>query len=400
MVTLLRKLFIKDFQNVNDSKVRQKHGILACVVGIISNVVLVVIKLLIGVIANSLSIISDSLNNVSDVATGSINLVGFKLANKPADKEHPYGHQRIEYIAGLIVALVIVAIAIILGYSSVMKIIQKDNITEYSILTFIILGIAILIKVWQGFFYLKMSKIINSVSLKANSQDSFSDVLSTSTVLVCALIQFFLNKYVESSRPYLYLIDSIAGIVVAAVIIIMGVKLIIETSNPLIGLAPDHELITKIVEDIKSYKGVFGVHDLVAHMYGPTKTFITIHVEVDANVSALTSHELIDQIEIDMRNKYDVELTIHMDPVEKDTPKVKKIRETLDGLIKDHLDESIKYHDLRIVSGENRINVIFDIVVPYKYSKKDDEITTIFKEHLQEIEPKYNPVIKVDRKYV
>lgn len=395
MTNLLRKLFIKNFNNVEDPKVRQKHGFLASFVGIFTNLLLFAFKLIIGLLIFSMSIISDAINNLTDMASCIVNLVGFKLAGKPADKEHPFGHERIEYIAGLIISFFIIAIACVLGYTSVMKIINKET-TDYSntattIATFVILGVAILGKLWQGLFYKQMGKAINSVSLKANAQDSINDVISTSAVLVATIIEFLLrDKGIQ--------IDGYMGVAVAIFIVIMGIKTAIETSNPLIGLTPDTELVKKVVEDICAYEGVLGTHDLMCHSYGPTKIFMTIHVEVDYKVDVMVSHDLIDVIETQVGNKYNIILTIHMDPIVTDSPKVNELKEFTQQLL-DKYEGKVTFHDFRIVKGPTHTNVLFDIVVPFDLKIEDKDIISYIREEYNKRKSLYFVIIKVDRKY-
>lgn len=396
MTNLLRKLFIKNFNNVEDPRIRQKHGFLASFVGIFTNLLLFAFKLIIGLLIFSMSIISDAINNLTDMASCVVNLVGFKLAGKPADKEHPFGHERIEYIAGLIISFIIIAIACVLGYTSIMKIINNE-VTKYdnnaaTIATFVILVVAIIMKLWQGFFYRKMGKIINSVSLKANAQDSINDVISTSAVLVATIIEFCLrNKGIQ--------IDGWMGIVVAVFIVIMGIKSAVETSNPLIGVSPDTKLVKSIIDDICSYQGVLGVHDVMCHSYGPTKIFITLHVEVDYRVNVLESHDLIDNIENEIGHKYNVLITIHMDPIVTDSEEVNSLKAKTKELLSS-FDSSIGFHDFRIVAGPTHTNVLFDIVIPFGLKKSDEEIINYLKEEYAKIKTTYNLVIKVDRSYV
>lgn len=396
MTNLLRKLFIKNFNNVEDPKVRQKHGFLSSFVGIFTNFLLFAFKLVIGLLIFSMSIISDAINNLTDMASCIVNLVGFKLAGKPADKEHPFGHERIEYIAGLIISFIIIAIACVLGYTSVMKIVNNE-ITKYdnpttTIATFVILVVAILAKLWQGLFYKKMGKAINSVSLKASSQDSINDVISTSAVLVATIIEYLLrDKGIQ--------IDGWMGIVVAVFIIIMGIKTAIETSNPLIGITPDTELVKKVKEDILAYPGVIGLHDIMCHSYGPTKIFMTIHVEVDYKVDVMVSHDLIDNIESEISNKYNILLTIHMDPIVTDSPKVNELKEFTKDLLSKY-EGKITFHDFRIVKGPTHTNVLFDIVVPYDLEVEDKDIINYLRSEYEKRQSKYFIIVKVDREYV
>lgn len=391
MTKLLRKLFIKDYLNVNDPKIREKHGILASFVGIITNLILTTFKILIGIITASISIIADALNNLTDMASCIVNLFGFKLANKPADKKHPFGHERIEYIAGLIISFIIIVLAVVLGYTSVLKIINQTNDTNINVWTFIILGGAILVKIWQSFFYRSLAKTINSVSLKASAQDSLNDVISTAVVLVVSIICYATNGQVN--------LDSYAGILVALFIVYSGIKLVIETANPLIGISPDDELVKKVVDDILLYDGVLGIHDLMCHSYGPTKVFMTVHVEVDSSVNVLVSHDLIDNIENEVGKKHNLMLTIHMDPIDTKSEETIKLKEQTNKIL-NNLDSSLTFHDFRIVKGETHTNVLFDVVMSFESKLSEDDVINYLKEEFNKINKKYNLVIKIDRDYV
>ena len=400
MVNLLRKLFIKNYQNVEDPNVRQKHGFLASFVGIITNLLLVIFKLAVGVLIFSVSIITDALNNLTDMGSSIVNLFGFKLANKPADKEHPFGHERIEYIAGLIISFVVIAIAVVLGYTSVMKLINNTG-TDYSnstvnIAMFIILGVAIITKVYQGLFYRKIAKIIDSVSLKASAQDSINDVITTSAVLVATIVEyiFYINGYDVH-------IDGWMGLAVSIFIIITGIKLLIETSNPLIGVTPDSNLVHSVVQDILAYPNVLGVHDLMCHSYGPTKLFMTIHVEVDYRRDILVSHDLIDNIEKEISAKYNVLLTIHMDPIVLDSPQINELKvKTQEILSRFPEGEKLSFHDFRTVEGPTHTNILFDVVIPTESKISDDELLKYLKLEFKKINPTYFLVINFDRNYV
>ncbi|HNX16199.1 MAG TPA: cation diffusion facilitator family transporter [Bacilli bacterium] len=400
MVNLLRKIFIKDYRNTGDPKVRRRHGYLASIVGIITNLSLVVFKLTIGILVFSMSIITDALNNFTDMASSIVNLFGFKLANKPADKEHPFGHERIEYIAGLIISFVIIAIAVVLGYTSVMKIINNTP-TNYSnptvnIAVFIILGVAIITKLLQGLFYRKMAKIINSVSLKASAQDSFNDVITTSAVLIATLVEFILYL-----NGYDIHIDGYMGLAVSIFIIVTGIKLLMETSNPLIGLPPDQKIVHQIVDDILSYPGVLGVHDMMCHSYGPTKVFMTLHVEVDHKVDVLVSHDMIDNIEKEIAQKYNILLTIHMDPIITDSPEINELIAKTQEIISAYPGgESLSFHDFRAVSGPTHTNILFDVVIPSDSLVKDVELLNYLTQEFKKIKSTYHLVINFDHNYV
>ena len=391
MTNLLRKLFIKDYLNVEDNKVREKHGILASSVGIVSNLLLTVFKILIGVITMSMSIIADALNNMTDMASCIVNIFGFKLANKPADKKHPFGYERIEYIAGLIISFIIIVLAVVLGYTSVLRIINQDTKTVIQIGTFIVLGVSILVKVWQSFFYRKIAKIINSVSLKASAQDSLNDVISTSVVLIVSIISFASNGQIE--------LDAYASIAVALFIVYSGIKLVIETANPLIGISPDNELVKSVVKDIESYEGVLGTHDLMCHSYGPTKIFITLHVEVDASVDVLKSHDLIDVIEYEVGSKHHLMLTIHMDPVDTKSEETNTLKAKTIEMIKE-FDPRLTLHDFRITKGDTHTNVLFDVVLPFDIKYTEEDVGKYLWAKYAEISRAYILVIKYDRDFI
>ena len=391
MVTFLRKLFIKNYQNVKDEKVREKHGVLASIIGIVFNTILFVIKLLIGIFTASMSIISDALNNMTDFGSSIVSLLGFKLAGKDADKEHPYGHQRIEYITGMITSFIIILVAGLLIYNSVLTLVNQDSSTSYSIRAFVILGISIVLKLILGFIYSGLGKAINSVALKANRQDSFNDAISTSIVLIASIIQYF---FVD-----LWWLDSSISILVALFILYSGIKMVKETASPLIGEVPDFNLIQKIVKDIKSYDGVLDVHDVMFHSYGPTKTFMMCHVEVDGYKDMFKSHDLIDNIEKEISSKYKILLTIHMDPVDTRSEEIPKLYEIIKKTLQ-NLDKNLSFHDLRVVSGPTHTNVIFDVAIPIGVKENKLTITKTLRAEIKKYDSKYNLVINFDDNYI
>ena len=391
MVTFLRKLFIKNYQNVEDEKVREKHGVLASIIGIVFNTILFVIKLLIGIFTASMSIISDALNNMTDFGSSIVSLLGFKLAGKDADKEHPYGHQRIEYITGMITSFIIILVAGLLIYNSVLTLVNQDSSTSYSIRAFVILGISIVLKLILGFIYSGLGKAINSVALKANRQDSFNDAISTSIVLIASIIQYF---FVD-----LWWLDSSISILVALFILYSGIKMVKETASPLIGEVPDFNLIQKIVKDIKNYDGVLDVHDVMFHSYGPTKTFMMCHVEVDGYKDMFKSHDLIDNIEKEISSKYKILLTIHMDPVDTKSEEIPKLHEIIEKTLQ-NLDKNLSFHDLRVVSGPTHTNVIFDVAIPIGVKENKLTITKTLRAEIKKYDSKYNLVINFDDNYI
>ena len=304
MYKLLVKLFIKDNKNTKDPIVRAKYGSLAGNVGITVNIILFIFKIIAGIISGSIAIITDGINNLTDASSSIITLVGFKMSVKPADEDHPFGHQRIEYLTGVIVSFIILFIGIFLGIESVKKIIEP-SMPKPDGFVYIILGVSIVGKLWLSIFNRKMGKAIDSTTLKATSQDSLNDAISTTVVLVVSIICHIFS-YVDALK---YL-DGITGIALAIMILVSGIKTLKETMNPLIGSMPTKEDIEKISKIVESYDGVLGIHDLVIHNYGPNKTFASIHVEVDAKVDVMISHDLMDVIERDVRENHGVDLTI------------------------------------------------------------------------------------------
>lgn len=394
MVNFLRKKFIKDYENIHSTRVRTAHGKLASVFGVVSNLILFAIKLLAGILSRSVSIIADSINNLSDMGSSVITLVGFKLANAPADDEHPYGHQRIEYITGLIVSIIIIFVGGNLLTSSIQKImgyeieIIPNNIIYISIG---ILSFSILIKFWQSLFNKKIGKIINSVALEATSKDSLNDCISTFVILIGYIVMLFVKDIPFS-------LDGVLGIVVSLFILYSGVKLIKETVNPLIGSSIDEEFVKNIIKIIKEEPCVLGYHDPVCHMYGPTKCFMTIHVEIDANMKMLDAHDAIDNIEKRINEEYGVELTVHMDPIQIDNEEINALRVRVKEAVR-NIDKLLSMHDFRVVIGPTHTNIIFDLVRPYKYKMTDAEITRAIQESIKDENKTYYFVIHFDNEY-
>lgn len=391
MITLLRKIFIKNYDKVNDPKVREKHGLLASIGGIFTNIVLFVIKLIIGIFAGSMAIISDAINNLTDLISCVVSLFGFKLANKPADEDHPYGHERIEYITGMIVSFIIIAVGIVLGYTSIKSLINKDIDPTFTIASFIVLGVAILGKVLLGLFYNGIGNAINSVSIKASRQDSFNDAISTTIVLIATIIKFYV--------PSLWWLDPALSIAISLFILYSGIKLVGETVSPLIGLTPDSEFVQNITKEVLSHKEVLGVHDVICHSYGPSKIFMTLHAEVDGYANIMEMHDVIDNIEMSVGKKFGVEITIHMDPIDTKNPEIPLLKEKIKEVL-DSLDENISFHDLRLVAGPTHTNVLFDIVIPNYLKKEKEKIIKDLHKNIKSIDKKYNLVIKIDSKYI
>lgn len=387
MTSLLLKLFVKDYEKTNDSNVREKYGTLGGLVGIIVNMIIAAAKLIIGSFSGSISITADAVNNFSDAGSSIITLIGFKMANKPADEDHPYGHGRIEYISGFIVAFIVLIFGVELMKSSVDRIINPSEIT-YSIWAIVVLVLSIIGKIWLGLFNRKLGKAINSTAMTAVFTDCISDSGATAVTIISMLLAHFAKIN----------IDGILGVIVAVIIIIAGINIIRDTLNPLLGQAPDKELVNNIAETVLSFDKVVGIHDLVLHNYGSTKTFGSIHVEVPANENVLVVHEIMDNIELEIKKKFGVDIVAHTDPIETDNKLVEDNRNFIINII-NSIDEKLTIHDFRLVSGPTHTNLIFDIVLPYTTKMSEGEVKDSVTQKVKEIKPEYNCVITVDRDY-
>ena len=388
MVNLLAKLFIKNYKNVEDDKVRTSYGTMAGIFGIVTNFILVVIKLFIGILSFSISIIADAINNLSDMGSSLLTIIGFKISNKPADKDHPYGHQRVEYIISLIIAMIIAFVGLELFTTSIEKIITPDEI-KFEVITFVVLGVAIVLKAVQGLFYLSASKKIDSLSLKASAKDSINDCISTTAVLIGTII----------SKVSGYNVDGIVGILVSGFIMYSAIMLIKETMSPLIGEKPDPELVEKVSRTVLSYPKILGIHDMITHLYGPSKVFISLHAEVDANDNVLVSHDLIDNIEQDIKKEFGIDLVIHMDPIETNNIELNNASIIVREVLKE-IDPVLMFHDFRMVKGESHTNFIFDVLAPYNFRLSDEELVELIKLKVRERNDKYRCVVLIDKDYV
>ena len=387
MSTFLFKTFIKDYENTSDPVVRERYGNFASIVGIISNIVLCAVKILIGVVANSIAIIADGFNNLADASSSVITLVGFKLAAAPEDEEHPYGHARIEYLTGLLVSAIIIILGFELLKTSFDKILHPEA-ADFSYITLGVLVVAILMKLWQAGFYVAAGKKINSVALSAAGADSRNDVISTTAVLVSALAAKFFNLQ----------LDGIMGCLVALFIMWSGIQLVRETSSPLLGEAPDPELVDAIMEGINKHDGVIGIHDLMVHNYGPGRVFASVHIEIDADSDIMESHDMIDNIERELSRDLKIHLVVHMDPVKVNDPLVNKMKTILSEVL-EPIEGVHNLHDLRVVPGPTHTNIIFDIVMSPKCEKSHAEIRELLVNRVAQEEGKYYLVITFDMAY-
>ncbi len=388
----IRKLFIKDYQDTQNPKVRFRYGLVAGIFGIISNALLCVFKLIVGVVGNSITIIADAINNLSDAGSSVVTLVGFKLSATPPDNDHPFGHARYEYITSLLVSVTVLFIGILLLKSSIEKCITPEEVSV-SVYTYVVLGVAIAMKLVQMLIYLDFSKAINSGALKASAADSRNDVLATVAVLISTIV---IDVAGDKISPKVS-VDGIMGIAVSAFIIVSSILLIKEAMSPILGEKPPKELVDKITAKILSYNGVIGVHDLVVHSYGENHCFVVAHVEVPADVDITKSHDVIDNIEHDFWNEMHVRITIHMDPVDTKNKQFAVLKLRAQNAIA-NLDENLSLHDFRLVSGQTHTNMLFDIVIPYGSNITLDDVKDALKKEFGNDPVKYFFVIDMDRK--
>ena len=359
MTSLIVRLFIKDSDNTTNPSVRTRYGIVSSLVGIVVNLFLSIFKFFLGLIANSIAITADAINNFSDSASSIVTLISFKLAAKPADRDHPFGHGRMEYVCSLVIA----AVGFESAKSSVSRIIGGET-SKFSYFIVICLGISILIKLWLGLFNHKLGKKISSTAMIAVAKDSFSDCLATGVTLISVVISKFTN----------FPIDGYIGILVSLLIFRAGIDIIRDTLRPLLGTAPDPELVKKIEASVMGYEKIHGIHDLIVHEYGPGKIFASLHAEVSSNENIMDSHGLIDLIENEVSKKLGIEILIHMDPLEVENEEVMKIRDEIYDAIR-KLDNSFTMHDFRIVPSGNFKNILFDVVIPIDYLAPDNIVS-------------------------
>ena len=389
MTELLLKLFVKDYKNVKDQNVRKQYGVLGAVFGLITNFILFAAKLTIGILIANISIIADGLNNLSDFGNCFITIFGFKMSSKPADKDHPFGHQRMEYIISLIVSVIIISLGFNIGKDAVNSIITPSEQMEQILIPAIILGLSIVIKVLQGVLYYSLGKRIDSIALKATGADSRNDVISTTGVLIGLFISF----YTGFTR-----IDGIIALVVAIFVVISGIKILIDTADILLGEKPSQEIIDEFVKTIKSHDCVLGIHDIEMHCYGPNQIYASCHVEVDASKDVIITHDSIDNIEKECLQKLKIQTVIHMDPVVINDPQRNHFKEVVAEALKE-VNPDLHFHDFRLVSGPTHVNLVFDIVLPFELKSKKDEIQSKLEDLVHQKEPNTYLVISYDDEY-
>lgn len=388
MTNLLIRLFIKDNQNLTNSKVRENYGKFAGIVGIISNFLLFLIKITTGVFFNSIAIIADAINNLSDSGSSVVTLIGFKLSGKPADADHPYGHARMEYISGLIISFIILLLGFQLVKSSIDKILNPQ-VAQFSMISILILIVSIVIKLWQCLFYREIGKIIDSTTLIATSVDSRNDILATSTVLIGIIV----------TRLTGFNLDGYMGAMVALFILVSGIKLVMDTISPLLGTAPSKELVDSVSKKILSYEGIEGIHDLTVHSYGAAKCFASVHCEVSAEQDIMISHDLIDNIERDFYKDLGIHLIIHLDPIVTSDAKTDRLKAEVEELL-EQISPEISMHDFRVVWGVSHTNLIFDVVIPFNFQWSEEELVKLISDRISRIDVRYYAVVTVDYNYV
>lgn len=389
MTEFLVKRFVKDYEEVEKVSVRTAYGVLASIVGIFCNVFLFLVKLAVGIVTNSVSVMADAFNNLSDAGSSIISFVGVKMAEKPADEAHPFGHGRIEYIAALIVSFLVLEVGFTFLKDSIAKIRTPDTL-HFQLLSVVILLLSILVKIWLGLFNRKLGKMIDSKVMQAVFTDSMGDVLTTSATIV-SLVFFGITGWN---------IDGIIGIGVALVVMWAGVGIARDTLEPLIGEAVDPEIYHKIQKFVEGYEGIEGTHDLIVHNYGPGRSMASIHAEVPNDVNIEISHEIVDKIERDALEKLGMMLVVHMDPIETKNEMVLRVKKAAEDILR-NIDPHCSIHDFRMTDGKDNINLIFDMLVPFGYDEeKEKQLKTQLAEQLEKMDIRYHCVITAEHGYM
>lgn len=366
MTDFLVKMFVKNHTKTDDIKVRKAYGRLAGGVGIFVNTVLCLLKIVSGLLFHSIALVADGVNNLSDMANSVVTLIGFHLAAKPADKDHPFGHARYEYITGLLVSFLILMLGLSLLKTAIEGIFSPKELIFHPAAV-VVMVLAVFAKLWMFFFYRSIAKRTQSLTFSATAQDSLNDVFSTGGVLIC----FLLGNYFH------LLLDGYVGAAVSLLVLYSGWGLINQTLNPLLGEAPKEELVREIEAEILAFhESIIGIHDLVVHQYGAGQCFVTVHVEFPASQSIILSHDIVDHIELHFASEHGIQMVIHMDPVETDNPRVNELRNLVLGVITG-ISRELSMHDFRVVFLESHNNLIFDVVIPYEFPHSEKELEAL-----------------------
>ena len=386
MTDLILRIFVRDHKNTEDPAVRDKCGRVAGAVGIVTNFLLFLMKIIVGTVFHSVSVTADAVNNLTDSGSSVVTLIGFKMASKPADEKHPFGHARIEYLSGVIVSFIVIFLGLQLGMSSIEKILTPED-NALTPVALVVLVISILAKLWQCLFYRKVGRMIKSESVEATSKDSRNDVIATSVVLLGAVITMLTGVN----------LDGYMGAAVALFIVFSGVQLTISTADPLLGQAPEGELVQTITEKMLSYPGIIGMHDLAVHNYGVGRCFASAHCEVDAKNDILVSHDLIDNIERDFSRDLGIHMVIHLDPVIVGDARTDALHCKVQSLVT-ALYPTVTIHDFRVIWGVTHSNIVFDAAVPFSVKDSDTVITQKLEAEIQKLDPDYRTVVTIDRR--
>ena len=385
MTSLLTRLFIRNRDAVQDPAVRRAYGVMTGAVGIVANILLAALKLLAGALSGSISITADAVNNLSDAGSQLISLISFRISAKPADRDHPFGHARIEYVASMIVSFLVLLVGVELLRGSVRKIRAPEPI-DFRPVVLIILLVSVAVKLWLFFFNRKIGKKINSTVIRATGTDSLSDAAATSAVLISALISHFTG----------FDTDAYMGILVAVIILIAGVKILNETKNSILGGAPDPKVVADILALAREYPAVLGVHDLMVHSYGAGNTIASFHAEVDGAQDIFVTHDAIDMLEKEIYSRLGIRATVHMDPIVTDNEKIDAMRAEVLGCVRS-VDERLDIHDFRCVDGVTHTNLIFDVTVPFEVKMSDGDVRKAISSAVSRRNPNYFTVITIDR---
>lgn len=388
MTNFLINLFVKDKENTVNSTIRIRYAMLSNITGIVANTILCTIKLIVGMISGSIAIMADGMNNLSDVGSNVVTILGFHLSSQRADKKHPLGHGRLEYITALIVDVMIITVGIELFKTAIDKI-RNPSLPDVSTLTLALVGVAILVKLWMYFFYRKIGNKINSSAIKATSLDSLSDVVATSLVFISTLTTKFFS----------FQLDGWVGILVAGFILFTGLKALKETIELLLGAAPDSELVEKIEAFVTEQPEIIGIHDLMVHDYGPSRLVVTLHVEMDEKCSLNYAHDVIDRIERELGKQFECIVTIHPDPVATNDETVNKMRSFAAECVAE-IDPTFTIHDFRMIDNNGMIKIFFDLCIPTKTKMNNEDAAVMVAEHIKRKNPACKAVIQAENPFV
>ena len=385
MITLLSKIFIKDRENTKDPNVRRSYGVLISAVGIVVNVLLSALKLIFGMISGSIAVTADAMNNLSDAGSQVVSMISFKIASKPADRGHPFGHARIEYVASMIVSFIVLTVGFELGKESVNKILHPVG-ANFTTVVIVVLGISVAAKIWLALNARRVAKRIGSPVIAATAADSFSDAFATGAVLIAAVVEKLTG----------FKSDGYIGVAVSAVIMIAGIKILNDTKNSILGSPPEPEVVEGIVRITEECPEILGIHDLVVHNYGAGNTIASLHAEVDGSADVYLIHDAIDNVEKRLFSEIGVRATIHMDPIVTNDERVNELKAIVLAAVKE-IDERLSIHDFRFVEGVTHSNLIFDVTVPFEVKMKDEDITDAVEQAAKRIDATYCTVVTIDR---